>query len=819
MDPKIDVRFYDLLSHLWRGGQFAHWWAKTSTSKQSLWFATSQPADINLGWLRQMDFYYTVNPLGAHADRSVHHKSANEDVVAVNTLIAEFDDKDYAGNATGHAQTLTPPPSVIIHSGGGVHCYWLLDAPYLAPDRPARARIADIEKRWNAHIGGSVGVNDIARVLRIPGSLNFKYSPARPVIICEWHLDRLYRLADLEALLPPAPVAATAGPAVPNDMADQELLELARRAGNGAKFDRLWRGNLADYGGDHSSADLGLCALLSFWTGRDKARMDALFRQSGLMRDKWERQQYREDTLDKAIATTGECYTPGMGTDLDAIQAAMAAVGLTQKKAHTNGHSQGAATGPMQSAPVDQIVADIRNIATRTSDPAERMRLLRVELGAAIGNTPKSAIAEIKLALQTHLGVTATNATSIVKNFQADARAARQGPNSKTVTTDEYIQQLQTLGYTFRWNQCYESIEMNGRRMDDGLAAVIRSQMRDSGFPRIEAMEDAYVAEAYRNAYHPVKDYLNGLKWDGNNHIATLCNYVKDGHAPIQYRGNATASVFSVWLSRWLLGAVAKVFASGTVRGQNPVLVLDGAQALGKSTFALWLGSALPDMFIEEAIRPDDKECARWLASKWIWEVPELGSTTRRQDREALKSFITRHEVSFRKPYDRHPVTKPAMASFIGTINNEGGFLTDPTGNRRFLTVRLESIDWRYRDVVSIDQLWAQTYALYQQGASFALEPLEIATRDLLNGSYEVEDVYASRILDLYNVIPPPAAINYFVTTLELIEKLKLAGVREANERSMAMHIASACRHLKLESIYKMTNGIRQRGYLGLDPK
>lgn len=348
MDPKIDVRFYDLLSHLWRGGQFAHWWAKTSTSKQSLWFATSQPADINVGWLRQMDFYYTVNPLGAHADRSVHHKSANEDVAAVNTLIAEFDDKDYAGNATGHAQTLTPPPSVIIHSGGGVHCYWLLDTPYLAPDRPARARIADIEKRWNAHIGGSVGVNDIARVLRIPGSLNFKYSPARPVTVCEWHLDRLYRLADLEALLPPAPVAATAGPAVPNDMADQELLELARRAGNGAKFDRLWRGNLADYGGDHSSADLGLCALLSFWTGRDKARMDTLFRQSGLMRDKWERQQYREDTLDKAIATTGECYTPGMGTDLDAIQAAMAAVGLAQRKAHTNGHSNGTATSPVQ---------------------------------------------------------------------------------------------------------------------------------------------------------------------------------------------------------------------------------------------------------------------------------------------------------------------------------------------------------------------------------------------------------------------------------------------------------------------------------------
>jgi len=361
MNPQIDSRFYELTTHLWRGGQYAHWWAKTTTSKQSMWFAITQPADIAVSWLKQMDFYYTVNPLGAHADRSVHHKSGNDDVVAVNCLIAEFDDKDYAGNATGHAQTLEPAPSVIIHSGGGVHCYWLLDAPFLAPDRPARNRIADIEKRWNTHIGGSVGVNDIARVLRIPGSLNFKYTPARPATICDWHLDRLYNLADLEALLPPPAATITAGPAVPNSMADQELLDLARKAGNGAKFDRLWAGNLSDYGGDHSSADLGLCALLSFWTGRDKVRMDQLFRQSGLMREKWERQGYREDTLDKAIATTTECYTPGMGADLDAIQAAMAAVGLAQKKAHVNGHSSKAATKPgrpklaMPAAPVNRL--------------------------------------------------------------------------------------------------------------------------------------------------------------------------------------------------------------------------------------------------------------------------------------------------------------------------------------------------------------------------------------------------------------------------------------------------------------------------------
>lgn len=123
---------------------------------------------------------------------------------------------------------------------------------------------------------------------------------------------------------------------------------------------------------------------------------------------------------------------------------------------------------------------------------------------------------------------------------------------------------------------------------------------------KIEAMEDAYTSEAYRHSYHPVKDYLASLQWDGKNHIATLCNFIKDAHPPIRYNNGSTA-VFGVgypagcwgpWL-RYSPGArcAAKIrFWCWTVRGE-----------LGKSTFALWLGSGLPDMFIEEAIRPDDK--------------------------------------------------------------------------------------------------------------------------------------------------------------------------------------------------------------------
>jgi primase-polymerase (primpol)-like protein len=72
-------------------------------------------------------------------------------------------------------------------------------------------------------------------------------------------------------------------------LSDDELLERAMNARNGDRFRRLWNGDASDYGNDHSRADLALCRTLAFWCRGDIARVDRLFRQSGLMRDKWDR--------------------------------------------------------------------------------------------------------------------------------------------------------------------------------------------------------------------------------------------------------------------------------------------------------------------------------------------------------------------------------------------------------------------------------------------------------------------------------------------------------------------------------------------------
>ena len=109
----------------------------------------------------------------------------------------------------------------------------------------------------------------------------------------------------------------TAASATP-DLSDAEVLERARSARNGAKFDRLYRGSTAGYD-SNSEADMALCAMLSFWTGGDEGQVDRLFRDSGLYREKWDEvhfadgSTYGEKTVERAVAGTDEFYTPGIG--------------------------------------------------------------------------------------------------------------------------------------------------------------------------------------------------------------------------------------------------------------------------------------------------------------------------------------------------------------------------------------------------------------------------------------------------------------------------------------------------------------------------
>ena len=123
---------------------------------------------------------------------------------------------------------------------------------------------------------------------------------------------------------------------------ESRIIEKAKAAKNSAAFSRLWEGDTTGYKSG-SEADLALCNMLAFWTGRDAGQMDTLFRQSGLMRDKWDREDYSQTTIAKAIADCADVYTPeyiepgglpeleGKQISLPIVEAALSALGITVK--------------------------------------------------------------------------------------------------------------------------------------------------------------------------------------------------------------------------------------------------------------------------------------------------------------------------------------------------------------------------------------------------------------------------------------------------------------------------------------------------------
>lgn len=120
--------------------------------------------------------------------------------------------------------------------------------------------------------------------------------------------DRPQQILDVYDRYFSRPEAKPAAPICPVNLADVELIEKIRQSAQGAKFDPLWAGKWQGDYPSQSEADMALCAILAYWTGNDAGRIDRLFRDSGLYRDKWDRADYRQGTIDKTYSA--EVYNP-----------------------------------------------------------------------------------------------------------------------------------------------------------------------------------------------------------------------------------------------------------------------------------------------------------------------------------------------------------------------------------------------------------------------------------------------------------------------------------------------------------------------------
>ena len=223
-------------------------------------------------------------------------------------------------------------------------------------------------------------------------------------------------------------------------------------------------------------------------------------------------------------------------------------------------------------------------------------------------------------------------------------------------------------------------------------------------------VEDSLNLEFEKNNFHPVKDYLNGLKWDRVGRVDNLL---------IDYFGADDNVYTNEAIRKMLVGAVARIFEPGCKF--DLVLTLVSEEGTGKSTFIKKLGKS---WFSDTFITVQGKEALEQIQGCWLVEMAELAGL-RKAEVESIKHFLTKQEDTFRPAYGRVSETYKRQCVFFGTTNNPT-FLKDQTGNRRFMPIDVRK-DLIMKDVFSvefdndIDQIWAEAVHLYKAGETLFL--------------------------------------------------------------------------------------------------
>lgn len=210
--------------------------------------------------------------------------------------------------------------------------------------------------------------------------------------------------------------------------------------------------------------------------------------------------------------------------------------------------------------------------------------------------------------------------------------------------------------------------------------------------------------------FHPVREYLDALTWDGTPRLEAWL---------LRYLGAEDNAYHRAVGPRWLISAVARIYLPGCKA--DCALILEGPQGIRKSSALMALAAP---WFTDRLSDLSSKDAAMETRGVWIIEIAEL-DTMGRAEVSTVKAFMSRTQDRFRPPYGKRLVDLPRQCVFAGSVNPEGGYLKDPTGGRRFWPVVCSTIDLEalQRDR---DQLWAEARDRFRRGEPWWLESREL---------------------------------------------------------------------------------------------
>ena len=231
------------------------------------------------------------------------------------------------------------------------------------------------------------------------------------------------------------------------------------------------------------------------------------------------------------------------------------------------------------------------------------------------------------------------------------------------------------------------------------------------GLTSEKKVENAIQIVANENRYHPVRDYLNSLQWDGTERIRYALHH---------FLGADTDEYTFEALKLFMMGAIRRVFQPGSKF--EVMLCLVGGQGAGKSTFFRLL--AVKDEWFSDDLRKlDDDNVYRKLQGHWIIEMSEMIATANAKSIEEIKSFLSRQKEVYKIPYETHPEDRLRQCVFGGTSNALDFLPLDRSGNRRFLPVmvypeqaEVHILDDEAASRAYMEQLWAEAMTIYRSG-------------------------------------------------------------------------------------------------------
>ena len=282
--------------------------------------------------------------------------------------------------------------------------------------------------------------------------------------------------------------------------------------------------------------------------------------------------------------------------------------------------------------------------------------------------------------------------------------ALRSDPAMQNIVAyDDMLCGLMLTGPVPVWARESDNLQtFTPRPITDTDISQLQEWLQIAGLQQIgkDVVHQAVDLRAYECAFHPVRDYLNALAWDGEPRLRSW---------PAKYLGADRTPYTDRVGEMFLVAMVARIFKPGCKA--DYMMVLEGPQGARKSTACSilggpWFSDNLPDVTA-------GKDVSQHLRGKWLIEIAEMSAMSRAED-AALKAFITRTTERYRPSYGRHEVYQPRACVFIGTTN-KATYLRDETGGRRFWPVKVGQID---TDALARDrdQLFAEAKKLFDQG-------------------------------------------------------------------------------------------------------